>query len=355
MKCALIFSFLFVAAAAGPLLHAQPKRAAKAFSCTLKKQKQVASSIQTALTRAKNPLYTNAALHLSPDKRQKLAADLLKLNAPNMQKTLLKLQSYQNKYGYGDFFERFITLYYERHFGRITPAMSAFFVRINALKNPALQQAVALRLEELARNKAAFLSQIWQQEQPPFVRVIYLPELTRFSAASFRPQDLIYSCEINVEPGGFLPLEARNEISIFILEGTPWHIAGFSAGLEYLPDLYRFLITNGNYAEPFQVIWEKSSQSLLLSSLDNTRQLRVSRHEYHIPHRLHLHMQYWEPVSFINIDGKTVLENILLNIAFPIENISNNPRVALKDWFVTRPAQKFLNDPNANVIYGKIF
>lgn len=337
-------------------LHAQAKHSAKAISRALVKQSLITqSAVKSAAASAQKAGSLAFIRRLSPGKRELLVTNLLRENIKNLQKAIVVLQQYQQKYGYADFFERFISLYYEHHFGRPTPNMSAFFAKVNACKNPAFQKAVALRLEELAHNKQKFISQLWQGETLPFVRVVYLPELADLSAQSFRPQDLVYSCEINVAPGGFIPLGSGNEVSTFMLEGTPWHIAGFSAGLEYLPELYRFLITNGEYNAALNVIWDRSSQSLLVSSLDNTRQLRVSRHEYHIPHRLHLHLQYLAPMSFTNTEGKTVAENSLLNISFPIENEASNPRVAPKDWFITYPVQKFLKDPNVNVSYGRIF
>lgn len=338
-------------------LHAQPKRAiGKAAARAAKQSKQSVSSALHAAARAEAALSKAAyARRISPEKRQQLINDLFVLNQISIQKPLLGLQSIQRKYGSWDFCERFLTQYYERHFGRPTPDMAAFFAKVNALNSPDLQRAVALRMEELVQNKKPYLATFEQMQNPPFVRIIYLPELTTLTRQSFRPQDLVYNCEMNISPGEFIPLGDGREASTIMLEGTPWHIAGFAAGLDYLPELYRFLITDGAYNTPFNVIWDKSSQSLLLTSLDNSLQLRIARHEYNVAHRLHLHIYRLVPAQFTNAKGALVQETALLNISFPIENETLNPRVPLKDWFITFPVKKFLKDPNAHVIHGKIF
>lgn len=340
-----------------PAVHAQPKRAIRAAASTAAKQSkqastravQAAGQVQKALQKAARKQ------HLSPEKRQSLINDLFAANPAALPTALVSLQAYQHQYGPWDFAARFFTLYYERHFGRPTPVINAFFEKVNELNSPALQRKVALRMQELILNKNLYLAHLGEMENPPFVRIIYLPELATLTPQSFHPQDLVYNCEMNIAPGEFIPLGDGREASTIMLEGTPWHIAGFSAGLDYLPELYRFLITDGAYNTPFNVIWDKSSHSLLLTSLDNSLQLRIARHEYNVAHRLHLHIYRLVPTQFTNAQGGLVQETTLLNISFPIENETLNPRVPLKDWFITFPVKKFLKDPNAHVIHGKIF
>ena len=340
-----------------PAVHAQPKRAIRAAASTAAKQSkqastravQAAGQVQKALQKAARKQ------HLSPEKRQSLINDLFAANPAALPTALVSLQAYQHQYGPWDFAARFFTLYYERHFGRPTPVINAFFEKVNELNSPALQRKVALRMQELILNKNLYLAHLGEMENPPFVRTIYLADIKHLTAKSFRPKDLAYNCEINVEPGGFIALGEGQEISTLLIEGTPWHISGFAAGLDYLPDLYRFLMTELSPDPYFNVLWDKSAQSLLLSSPDNSLQLRVARHEYNTPHRLHLHLYRLVPAVFKDIHGRSVREQTLLNISFPIENETLNPRVPLKDWFITFPVKQFLKDPNVHVSQGKVF
>lgn len=348
-----------------PPAHAQPKNAArKAVSAGQKAASSVsrqlpraarAGALPAAAARAEQAL-RKAAVHKtpSPEKRQKMAAALL---APGVQpKTaFLKLRQYQRKYGAQDFFERFSSLYYARYFGDLTPDMQAFLHRMNAYP-PAAQQELLERLQTLAANRRNYLKYGWPERENHILRLKYLPGTSSLTdGEAFLPQSLVYAYEIQAEPGDFLPLGPGKEISVFNLEGTDWYIAGFSAGLAFLPELYRFLVTDGRYGARINVTWDKPGKSLLVSSADGRVQVRVSPHEYGRAGRLHLHVNRQLTVHFQDAGGARRAEQTALNFSFPVYEQAGDERTPLRDWFITRPAQKFLKDPNAEVRLGKIF
>ena len=335
-------------------LNAQPKRGIKTLARAVKANKQ--TEVTAAINRTQKALTKAALGRISAGKREALVNRLFEQKAPSIAGHLPVLQGYQKKYGAWDFFDRFITRYYRQHFGQPSPGLATLFTELNRLNNPALQRQAALRLEYLIKNKQTFIRQLWPEGKQPFVTLNYIQEDGPLTAANFQATNLVYNCEIAIEPGGFIPFDQETELSTFLLEGTPWHIAGFSGGLENLPQLYRFLITQGDdFSGGFNVVWDKQAQSLLLSSPDNTTYLRIARHEYNTAHRLHLHLYRIIEVNFINTAGKKATQKIMLNISIPISSENPNPRIGLKEWFVTFPLREFLKDPNVYVTEGKVF
>lgn len=353
MKRALLVACCICLSAAVNLC-AQPKRGIKSLARAVKASQS--KEISSALNRTQKALTKAALGRMSAGKREELVTRLLEQKTPSVAANLPALQGYQKKYGAWDFFERFITRYYRQHFGQPSPGLASLFTELNRLNNPVLQRQAALRLETLIQNKQTFIRQLWPEGKQPFVTINYIQEDGPLSAGTFQPQNLVYNCEIAIEPGGFIPFDRETEISTFLLEGTPWHIAGFSGGLENLPQLYRFLITQGDdFSGGFNVVWDKQAQSLLLSSPDNSTYLRIARHEYNTAHRLHLHLYRITEVSFINTSGQKTTQKIMLNMSIPIQNENPNPRIGLKEWFVTFPLREFLKDPHVYVTEGKVF
>ncbi len=347
-----------------PCAHAQPKNAARKAAPAGKQAVSSAANNFPRAARAKAAPAVSARAEralqqalvrkaVSPEKRQKLVAALLAPGTP-ADKAFLKLQQYQRKYGAQDFFERFSSLYYTRYFGDPTPDIQAFLRRMNGYP-PKAQRELMERLQTLAANRSNYLKYGWPEQENHILRLKYLPGASSLTGGAFRPKGLVYAYEIQVEPGDFLPLGPGKEISIFNLEGTDWHIAGFSAGLEFLPELYRFLVTDGQYGAPINVTWDKPGKSLLVSRADGRVQVRVTPHEYGRAGRLHLHVNRSVMVRFKDAAGARRTERTALNLSFPVQEQAGDARTPMKDWFITRPAQKFLKDPNATVRLGKIF
>lgn len=294
---------------------------------------------------------------LSPSCRAEMAAQWFKkaLWSKDILLPFAQIQAYRKKYGVQDFFENYLTLYYEKYFGPITPNLQEFFAKVNNWQDLQQQKEVLLRLETLAKNRSRYLEEFWPERPQHILRITYLAPTKNLSPETFQPEKLVYTYELPLNPGEKIPVGPQKGLSVILIDGNAWHISGFAAGLDYLPELYRFLITGGDINASLKIIWDKASQSLLISSADGKTHLRIARHEYHQPHSLHLHLYQYVALTFKNADGENIAANTLLNISFPIENESLNPRVPMKDWFITFPMKHFLKDSRVTVTYGKIF
>ena len=319
-----------------------------------KKPRPTQSYIKNAARRAENPVHFVKPLQNKADVKldkvsraqSKKISSLVTDNSSSLLKVLPQLWNEQDLYRNNALFSEFITKYYSRNFGDLSPHLKTFFDRVSMLQDRELELQVTKRVSYLAQNKL-LLALAALPDRPDLperaFRLRYLSDISQLTAGNFRPEQLVLSMEWSMSPNlqKDLPLRHVNAAATVNIGKQTYPVYNYNGPLDYIALLYRYLINGNHKNRPLTVIFDETSRAMAIYNENRTFWLRLSSHEYSSPERLHMHLNEQRTVNFINIYGVERTETINCNLFIPLATPEDLPKHGVQEFLY----QKLILNP----------
>lgn len=267
----------------------------------------------------------------------------------------------EDRYGGKHFFEVFGTAYYKRHFMVLTPHLRELFAKTEQLGSRDLEMRLMKRMRFLAENQDKFRAAFAPNIPKAGMRMRYVKDITGLTPSGFNAKDLAFSFERKMNPGQpNAAIQHVNAYSQFPV-GKNFHpVYEFGGPLEYLPNLYRYLVNGKNLRANITMVFDPKARTLAVYNKDKSLWLRITPHEYSYPQRLHIHLNEMRTASVTSHLGLTAQETVHFNLSIPLaaperlpENV--NPEDYLYEQFVLRPVKHFRGDAHVAISERSIF
>ena len=252
-------------------------------------------------------------------------------------RALPQLWAAQRRYENTTLFGEFIRQYYDQHFGMLSPHLKTLFEQISSFENEEMEIEVTKRVSYLAQNKEliaqAALPEVSTLPEQAF-RLRYLADIATLTPGNFNPEHLVLSIErrMSTNPQKDFPLRHVSGHAMFKIGQQFYPVFGYNGPLDYITQLYRFLLNGTHKNKHLTVIYDETTRALAIYNHDKTLWLRISSHEYSSPERLHLHLNELRAVDFINSYGVESHEQINCNLSIPLSVPENLPSHNVQDF-----------------------
>ena len=279
----------------------------------------------------------------------------------NIFSALHKIGLFQQEYGDHQLFEILGRNYYKQHFGTITPHLQQFFTRIAQQNDRQLETRVLKRMRFLAENSDLLLQEVAPQVPRAALRLRYLANVGELTAQRFNPNLLVLSVErkMSANPEKDFPLRHINGQSTLKVGDSEFAIFEYAGPLEYLGNLYRYLV-NGNHSRAHMtLVFDEENQALAVYNEDNSLWIRITSHEFSHPNQLHIHLNEIRPVLFQNAYGNESHELVNINLTIPLMTPDNLPSHGMSAFLfknlLLNPVKHFQGDAHVTIERRPIF
>lgn len=259
------------------------------------------------------------------------------------------------------FFEVFATAYYKRHFMVLTPHLRELFAKTERQCSRDLEMRLIKRMRFLSENRDNFRAVFAPNIPKAGMRMRYVRDLSQLTPSGFNARDLAFSFERKMNPGQpNASIRHVNAYSMFPVGKNSWPVYQFDGSLEYLPNLYRYLVNGKNRRAHITMIFDPKARTLAVYNKDKSLWLRITPHEYSFPERLHIHLNEMRTASVTSNLGLTAQETVHFNLSIPLAAPARLPEdVAPADYlyeqFVLNPVRHFRGDAHVTIIERPIF
>lgn len=219
--------------------------------------------------------------------------------------------------------------YYKEHFGLLTPHLHRLFDKIASFQLPGLERRFFTRMQFLAENQRFIVPKISRAAvKPGNIRMRYLTDVGKLTPKSFKEEDLILSVEQAMSPAEQTNVSIRhiNGRTSFQVGPNIYEIYEYMGPIDYIPNLYRFLLTNDKPRAPMTIIFDEGAKSLAMYNEDKTLWVRVTPHEYESPKKLHIHLNEQRQIKFVDSNGFEREETVNINLSIPLAIPEGMPR-----------------------------
>ena len=254
-----------------------------------------------------------------------------------------------------NFFQYLANAYYFTHFSKFTPHVRRLHAKLSSLHDLELEKKYLARFEQLVVRKEQVALAFNKNADSAQIRIRYLKDIDSITAKNFDPDQLILSVEQRMSPslrrGLFRHLRGDSKVRI---KHQSYNVYNFRGPLEYLSNLYTFLVNENYLPSRMTLLIHNPSGSLFLYNFDKSAWVRMTTHEYGSAKHLHVHVEKILPFSFM-VEDKVVPDRIVLNLSIPIATPKQlpegiPPQQALRDLFFEQPVQQLKELPYVTVI-----
>lgn len=279
----------------------------------------------------------------------------------NIFSALNKTQAIQQTYGDHQLFEILARHYYKQNFGTITPHLQQFFMRIAQLNDPQLESRVLKRMRFLADNSQLLADQIAPQMPRHAIRLRYLANIEQLTAKRFNPNFLVLSVErkMSDKPEKDFPLRHVSGQSVLTVGNSEFAVFAYAGPLEYLGNLYRYLVNGKHSRAPMTMVLDEEHQALAVYNEDNSLWIRITSHEFSHPNQLHIHLNEIRPVLFQNAYGNESHELVNINLSIPLMTPDDLPSHGVSQFLfkhlLLNPVKHFQGDAHVTIERRSIF
>ena len=278
---------------------------------------------------------------------------------PKPRYALRALWEMENNYNHKHFFSYLALTYYKQHFHDFTPHLWDFFKRIGHKHNFLLEETVIRRMHFLALNKK-FLTEAAAPGAPDSaVRLRYLRNTGYLKPELFKTYHLALSIEQNLHPANRrAAVRHVNAKSQFPVGKTHYPVYQYNGPLEFLPNLYLYLINGKQTKKPVTIFFDPDARIFIMFNEDRSLWLRMTPHEYSV-FNPHIHLNEARAVSVTNELGMEIHETVNYNLIIPLAQPAWLPPDGHEDYLyetmVLKPLRHFSGNPHIKIIQKTIF
>lgn len=256
-----------------------------------------------------------------------------------------------------NFFQYLANSYYYTHFSLFTPHVRRLHAKLASLRNLEIEKQYLERFERLAAWKEQVAQVFNKNTDSAQIRIRYLQDVDMITTENFNPDDLVLSVEQKMSPslkrGLFRHLRGDATVRI---KHQSYSIYNYRGPMEYLSNLYAFLVNENYLPSKLSLVIDHPTQSLFLYNFDGSAWLRVTPHEYASAKHLHVHVNKILSFPFME-DDKVIEDRILLNLSIPIATPKRlpegDPEQVLRYLFLEQPAEQLKQLPYVTVLDKK--
>ncbi|MCQ2410125.1 MAG: hypothetical protein MJ053_00905 [Elusimicrobiaceae bacterium] len=273
----------------------------------------------------------------------------------------------QNNFEQVSLFPIFIRKYYNEQFGDMSPHVEMFINKMNEITDQDIQQQVTQRFYFLAQNKYTLGAGVQPaHSNRPLsrnaFRIRYAKDINQLTADNFDPDNLILSIErrMSPNPADDFPIRHISRRTEVKIGQQTLPIFFYSGSLDNLSSFYRFLLNGSKRPhDPITYVLDREEKALAVFNHDRSLWLRVTEHEFSTPERLHVHLNEFRHISFIDQDGNDAQELINLNLSIPLAMPRDLPKHNKKDFLfrkmILEPVKASRQDAHVIIQRGPIW
>ncbi|MBR4592231.1 MAG: hypothetical protein IKO35_03390, partial [Elusimicrobiaceae bacterium] len=246
------------------------------------------------------------------------------------------------------------------------PHLQTLFNEVGALNDRRLEVRVIKRLQYLALNKINLIEKLFPESSyetlsSKTTRLRYLKNLNQLTAENFQEDQLVLSIEkqMSLNPKHDFPIRHVSGQAMVEVGNKYYPVYQHDISLNFMGNLYRFLLSGTKRHEPITVVFDSEGESLALFNKNKKLWLRITSHEYAVPNRLHVHLNELRTVEFINTYGVEKTEQVNLNLSIPLQAPAHLPKHQIKKYLyqllIENPVKHFQGDAHATVEKHAIF
>lgn len=278
----------------------------------------------------------------------------------NPVKVLPTIQQLQKLYPGYSFFPAFASVYYQKHFILLTPHLENLFQKVADFHNPKLERELIKRMAFLVRHKEEFQEAVFPDINPYGVRLRYIANISQLTPETFDSKNLILSFEQKMHPRlQTFPIGHIHSGSKFSAGNKYYLIRQYAGPLDYLPQLYSYLLNGDNPDQAIIVFLDQKNKSAAIYNKAKTVWIRISEHEYADPDRLHIHLNEIKTVDLVSDSGETISEKVNFNLSISFATPKNLPAHNRNDFLyremILKPVSSLQQNPNVQVFNHPIF
>ncbi len=264
---------------------------------------------------------------------------------------------YQNR----SFFSFLATAYYKQNFNSLTPHLREFFKKVERTDDYKLQYRVLKRMSFIIKNQDKFRA-YFAPNIPKFgMRLRYTKDIARLTPENYSPRSLVLSFERKMNPGqsnaSIRHVKVKSRFQVGKTDSYP--VYRYNGPLEFMPNLYTFLVNGTHPKNHMTVIFDRDSRSMAIYNEDRSLWLRITPHEYAAADNLHLHLNETRTAQLEGILGRTIEETVNFNLFIPLEKPqalpSHNQQDYLYEMMILRPIRYFRGNAHVTIIERPIF
>lgn len=283
---------------------------------------------------------------------------------PNPNTALEQLWQLQEKHRFGPSFDLLAMQYYIKHFGLVTPHLNKLFKRVSHLNSRKAESRFITRMFFLKENQQTILNKMFDYKIPQVnIRLRYTSDTDQITEHNFNAQKLVLSVEKRMSPVEQKDFSVRHVSARSVLQ-TPkgeYGVYQYMGPTDLIPNLYKYLLNGKNKHAPVTLVFDEESRSIAMYNEDKTLWLRITPHEYANPKKIHIHLNEYRTVEFIDADGITRNETVNVNLSIPILQgiaLPSHPQQAqqfLYEKLVLHPVKNLQGDKHVTIERRPIF
>lgn len=283
---------------------------------------------------------------------------------PNPTNALEKLWLMQEKHRFGPSFDLLAMQYYIKHFGLVTPHLNKLFKRVSHLNSRKVESRFIARMSFLKENQQTILNEIFNYKiSKTDIRMRYTADVDNIMEQNFNAKKLVLSVESRMSPVEQKDFSVRhvNAHSVFKTPKGEYGVYQYMGPTDLIPNLYKYLLNGKNKHAPVTLVFDEESRSLAMYNEDKTLWLRITPHEYANPKKIHIHLNEYRTVAFMDADGITRNETVNVNLSIPVLQgivLPSHPQQAqqfLYEKLVLHPVKNLQGDKHVTIERRTIF
>lgn len=264
---------------------------------------------------------------------------------------------YQNR----PLFSFLATAYYKQHFVSLTPHLREFFKNVERLDDYKLQYRIFRRMEFIIKNQEMFRTHFAPHIPVSGMRLRYTKNIARLTPENYAPHSLVLSFEQRLDPqhpkAAIRHVTARSSFQVG--KKAFYHVYRYNGPLEFLPNLYVFLLNGDHSKSHITIVVDKEARSMAVYNEDRTLWLRITPHEYASPDNLHLHLNEIRTAQLYGKEGRPVKETVNFNLFIPLARPSHLPAQNQQDYLyemmIVKPLRYFQGNAHVTIVEHSIF
>ena len=267
----------------------------------------------------------------------------------------------EDQYTNKKFFAYFAARYYRENFPTLTPHLRELFKKADQENSRTLEISIIKRIAFIIENRSRFRAFFAPNIPKSGLRLRYTKDIGKMTAASFNAKNLVLSFERKMNPGQFnASIRHVRAKSMFpVGEKALYPVYRYNGPLDYMPNLYRYLI-NGNHPKNLMtILFDKDARSMAIYNEDRTLWLRITPHEYSVAGNLHIHLNESRQAVITTASGQEVKETVNFNLFIPLEKPAGLPahhqNEFLYENMILKPLRSFRGNAHVKIIEQSIF